>query len=90
MIHHFREDESAPWELVRREPAQIEQDRRQVEAGLVAIDQRLAEQQMVVTRLEALETYCAQVFRQCERFNFDGKRLAFEALDIHVIANGRE
>jgi hypothetical protein len=90
LIHHFREDESAPWELVRRELAQIEQDKRQIEAALVAIDQRLAEQQMVVTRLEALETYCAQVSRQCERFDFDGKRLALEALDIQVTANGRE
>jgi hypothetical protein len=90
LIHHFREDESAPWELIRRELAQIEQDKRQVEVALVAIDQRLAEQQMVVTRLEALETYCLQVSRQCERFDFDGKRLALEALDIQVTANGRE
>ena len=90
LIHHFREDESAPWELVRRELAQIEQDKRQVEAMLVAIEQRLAEQQMGVTQLEALETYCAQVSRQCERFDFDGKRLALEALDIQVTANGRE
>jgi hypothetical protein len=27
---------------------------------------------------------------QCERFDFDGKRLALEALDIQVTANGRE
>ena len=60
LIHHFREDERAPWALIRREFAQIEQDRRQVEAGLVAIEKRLAEQQMMVTPLEALETYCAQ------------------------------
>jgi site-specific DNA recombinase len=90
LIHHFREDESTPWVLVRRELAQIEQDKRQVEAALAAIDQRLAEQQMVVTRLEALETYCAQVPRQCERFDFDGQRLALEALDIRVTASGRE
>jgi Recombinase/Recombinase zinc beta ribbon domain len=90
LIHHFREDESAPWELIRRELAQIEQDKRQVEAMLLAIEQRLAEQQRMVTQLEALETYCAQVSRQCERFDFDGKRLALQALDIQVTANGRE
>ena len=90
LIHHFREDESVPWALVRRELAQIEQDKRQVEAMLLAIEQRLAEQQRVVTQLEALETYCAHVSRQCERFDFDGKRLALEALDIQVTANGRE
>jgi len=90
LIHHFREDESAPWALIQRELAQIEQVKRQVEARLVSIEQRLAEQQMVVTQLEALETYCAQVSRQCERFDFDGKRLAFEALGIQVTANGRE
>ena len=90
LIHHFREDESVPWALIQRELAQIEQDKRQVEARLVAIEQRLAEQQMIVTQLEALETYCAQVSRQCERFDFDGKRLALEALDIQVTANGRE
>jgi Recombinase zinc beta ribbon domain/Recombinase len=90
LIHHFREDESAPWELVRRELAQIEQDKRQVEARLTAIEQQLAEEERVVTQLEALETYCAQVSRQCERFDFDGKRLALEALDIQVTGNGRE
>jgi hypothetical protein len=42
LMHHFREDESAPWELVRRELAQIGQDNRQVEAALVAIDQHRA------------------------------------------------
>ena len=90
LIHHFREDESAPWEVVRRELAQIEQDTRQVETRLAAIEQRLAEEERVVTQLEALETYCAQVSRQCERFDFDGKRPALEALDIQVTANGRE
>jgi site-specific DNA recombinase len=90
LIHHFREEESAPWELIRRELAQIEQEKRQVEAMLVAIEQRLAEQQMTVTQLEALETYCARVSRQCERFDFEGRRLALAALDIQVTANGRE
>jgi hypothetical protein len=90
LIHHFREDESVPWELVRRELAQIEQEKRQVEVMLLAIEQRLTDEQRVVTQLEALETYCAQVSRQCERFDFDGKRLAIEALDIQVTANGRE
>jgi hypothetical protein len=90
VIHHFREDESAPWELIRRELAQIEQEKRQVEARLVAIEQRLAEQQMVAIQLQTLESNCAQVSRQCERFDFDGKRLALEALDIQVTASGRE
>jgi hypothetical protein len=45
---------------------------------------------MVVTQLEALETYCAVVSRQCKRFDFDGKRLALQALDIQVTANGRK
>jgi site-specific DNA recombinase len=90
LIHHFREEESVPWELIRRELAQIEQDKRQVAAMLVGIEQRLAEQQLVVTQLETLETYCARVSRQCERFDFDGKRLALEALDIQVTASGRE
>jgi hypothetical protein len=90
LIHHFREDETAPWELIRRELTQIEQDKRQVEAMLVAIEQRLAEQQMTVTQLETLETYCARVSRQCERFDFEGKRLALAALNIQVTANGRE
>ena len=90
LIHHFREDESVPWALVQRELAQIEQDKRQVEARLVSIEQRLAEQQMIVAQLEALETYCAQVWRECARFDFDGMRLAVEALDIQVTADGGE
>jgi len=90
LIHHFREEESVPWALIQRELTQIEQEKRQVEARLVAIEQRLTEQLTIVAQLEALETYCAQVSRQCERFDFDGKRLAFEALDIQVAASGRE
>ena len=90
LMHHCREDERVPWALIQRELAQIEQDKRQVEARRVAIDQRRAEQQMIVTPREALETYRTQVSRPCERFDLDGKRLALEALDIQVTANGGE
>jgi len=90
LIHHFREDDNAPWDLIKRELAQVEQEKKQVQVMLGEIERRLAEQHRVVTQLEALETYCARISRQLERFDFDGKRLAFEALGIRVTANGKE
>jgi hypothetical protein len=90
LIRHFREEECAPWELIKRELAQIDQEKTQVQARLAEIERRLAAQHTVLAQLDALETYCTQVSRQLERFDFDGKRLALEALDIQVTANGRD
>jgi hypothetical protein len=92
LIRHFREadDEGLPWDLVKRELAQAEQEKGQLQATLADLDRRLAKQRMAVEQLDALAVYCARVVRNLERFDFDGKRLALEALDIRVVANGRD
>jgi site-specific DNA recombinase len=92
LVRYLREaeEERVPWELIKRELAHIEHEKTQVQATLADIERRLAEQDIVLARLDALEAYCKHVSRQLERFDFEGKRLAFEALEIHVTANGKE
>jgi hypothetical protein len=70
--------------------AQTEQEKSQLQATLANLDKRITEQDMAVKQLDALAVCCARVARNLERFDFDGKRLAMEALDIRVVANGRD
>jgi site-specific DNA recombinase len=91
LVRHFREadDDTFPWDLVKREIAQTEQQKGQLRATLAELDQRLVEQQVMVEQLDALAAYCARVVQNLECFDFDGRRLALEALGVRITASGR-
>jgi site-specific DNA recombinase len=90
LMRQFREgdDNSFPWELVKREIATIEEEKRHLQASLAEVDRRLAAAEVALKQWEALTTYCTRVAQHLTRFDFAEKRLALDAMAIRVIANG--
>jgi site-specific DNA recombinase len=90
LVRAFREADEAvlPWELMQRELAQIEKEKSTLQKVLADIDARLAAQQTAIDQLASVTTYCQRVAQNIDDFGFDEKRLALEALDITVVANG--
>jgi hypothetical protein len=89
-MRQFREgdDNSFPWELVKREIATMEEEKRHLQASLAEVDRRLAAAEVALKQWEALTTYCTRVAQHLTRFDFAEKRLALDAMAIRVIANG--
>ena len=92
LIAKFRkaDDDSLPWELVEREISRAEKEKQQLRATISEIERRLAEQQQAIGQLDALKTYCERVAQNLERFGFEEKRMALEALGVRIKANGRD
>jgi hypothetical protein len=92
LLRTFREadEDAVPWELVKRELAQIEQEKVQLQTTLADIERRLAEQQAVINQLDTLAAYCQRVGQNLETFGFNEKCLTLEALAVTVKANRRE
>jgi site-specific DNA recombinase len=92
LLRAFREADEAilPWDLIQRELAQIEQEKSRLHATLTDIEQRLEAQQATIDQLDSLTAYCQREAQNLEAFGFEEKRLALEALDITVVANGRQ
>ena len=77
-------------DLIQRELAQIEQEKSRLHTTLADIEQRLEAQQATIDQLDSLTAYCQREAQNLETFGFDEKRLALEALDVTVVANGRQ
>jgi hypothetical protein len=92
LVRAFRETDAtlAPWELIQRELAQIEQEKGRLHTTLADIEQRLDAEQATVDQLQSVTAYCQRAGHNQDTFDFAKKRLAFAALDVKVIANGRE
>ncbi len=92
LLRAFREADEAilPWDLIQRELAQIEQEKSRLHATLADIEQRLEAQQATIDQLDSLTAYCQREAQNIENFGFDDKREAIEALDVKVVANGRQ
>jgi hypothetical protein len=84
------DDDSFPWELVEREIARVEAERRQAQATLTDIDERIAAQAQTIVQLDTLRGYCDRVGAHLDGADFAAKRTAVEALVERVEANGRE
>jgi hypothetical protein len=52
------------------------------------IDGRIAERQQSTFQLERLVEYCARAAQNLDSFGFEEKRMAFQALQIRITANG--
>lgn len=79
-----------PWELIEREIARIEQERKLTRATLADIDTRLAAQEAAVVRLSSLQTYCARVRANLADLDFQSRRQAIEALVERVVVNSAD
>ena len=84
------DDSGVPWELLEREVARLESERRSLVAALADIDARLAQQEATTIQLDAVHDYCATVAINLDTADFATKRTAVEALVERVDANGRE
>jgi site-specific DNA recombinase len=83
-------DDDFPWELVEREIARVESERRAAQATVAEIDARVAEQEQAIVQLDALRSYCDRVGANLDAADFAIKRNAVEALVERIEANGRE
>jgi hypothetical protein len=92
LIRRFREadDDNFPWDLVQREIAHVEAEKKQLQAAVVELEQQIAQQDAALNQLDALMTYCATAARNLEWFGFAEKRIALEALAVRVLGNGRD
>jgi site-specific DNA recombinase len=84
------DDDGFPWELVEREIARLEDERRQAVATVAEIDARLERHEAATMQLDALHDYCAAVAVNIEHADFTIKRNAVEALVERISANGLE
>jgi site-specific DNA recombinase len=92
LIRRFTEsgDETFPWELVQREIARLEADKKSLMATIADLKRDIDEQAAAVVRLDALATYCQRVHAKLQCADFEHKRWALDALSVRVIASGRE
>ena len=92
LVARLREidDEDFPWKVYEEEVASAEREKLQHRAKLAETDHKIAAQEARVVQLESLADYCATVAANLDAFEFDDKRLALEAMEARVEANGRE
>jgi site-specific DNA recombinase len=83
-------DDSFPWELVQKEVARLEGDKKRWQATVRELQGRIADQSSAADQLEHVQEYCARVAANLDTFTFEEKRLALETLHIHVVAEGRD
>lgn len=86
----FRTKSGRLLELLEREIGRAEVERQQVMAEIDELERRIAALQTTARQWEAVEAYCQRVAGKLDTFDFDQKRLAFEALDVTITANGRQ
>jgi site-specific DNA recombinase len=97
LLRRFRQSEDGDdeaddtaWQLVKRELAQVEAEKKQFRATITEAEQRLADAGQALAKLEALTAFCANWQENVERATWDDQRLAIEALGVVVSANGHE
>jgi len=84
------DEEQYPVDLIQRELAQIEQEKAHLAAALAQIEAQLAAWQVSIEGWDNLMTYCQDVAQNPETFDHKEKRRILEALEVTVVANGRD
>jgi site-specific DNA recombinase len=90
LMERFRRSDDFPWEIVEREVGRAEVERKQLAAEIVDLEARITTCQQSARQWEAIEAYCQHVAGKLDSLDFDGRRLALEALAARITANGRE
>jgi site-specific DNA recombinase len=90
LMERFRRSDDFPWELVEKEVGRAEVERTQILAEIATLETRIAARQQSARQWEAAEAYCQRVAGRLDALDFDGRRLAIEALAVRVTANGRD
>lgn len=76
--------------LFDEEIARLKSERQQTAAVISEIETRISSERQQLNNLQAVSDYCSRVRGVLTEFSFDEKRLALDALQAKVIANGRE
>jgi site-specific DNA recombinase len=83
-------DDDFPLDLVKEQIKSAVQEAERWEATISDLEARLAQGQLRIEQLGALQEYCERVAQNLETFGIEEKRLALKALGITVKANGRD
>jgi Recombinase zinc beta ribbon domain len=83
-------DDSFPWEMVEREVARLEGEKKRWQATVQELQGRLSDQSKAADQLAQVQEYCKRVAANLDTFTFEEKRFALETLHVHVVANGRD
>jgi hypothetical protein len=89
-LFRWADEEQYPVDLIQRELAQIEQEKAHLAAALAQIEAQLAAWQVSIEGWDNLMTYCQDVAQNLETFDHKEKRRILEALEVTVVANGRD
>lgn len=92
LIRRFTEgsNDSFPWELVQREISRLDGEKKGIQSVIADLDRMINSHQEAIVRFGSVAAYCERVTAKLSTFDFGEKRLAFDALDIRVIASGHE
>jgi site-specific DNA recombinase len=83
-------DDAFPWEMVKQQISRLEREKAHHRAAIDDLERRIAERERGRLQLASLSAYCERVSNNLEIFGFQEKRLALEALQVRVVANGRD
>jgi site-specific DNA recombinase len=83
-------DDDRLWKAIEREIALLENGKARYLDTIAEIERRMAEQRQSVVQLSSLVDYCARVSQNLDRFGFEEKRMAYEALQVRITANGAD
>jgi site-specific DNA recombinase len=83
-------DVGMPLETVKQQMSATERQKEQWQEIVERYEQQAHDADASVEQLEALTAYCDRVAQNLEGFAFEEKRFALDALDVFVVANGRE
>jgi hypothetical protein len=78
------------WKHVERDGALLESEKARYLAAIADIERRKADRQQSKVQLERLVAYCARASQNLDSFGFEDKRMAFQALQVHITANGED
>jgi hypothetical protein len=90
LVRRLREAEDDLADLIEREIAVVERERKELRATLAGIEARLNQRAEMAGQLGALVDYCQRVGLHLADFDFDRKRLALAAFNVQVEASGPE
>lgn len=89
LVRRLRDtDDDAVGNLIEREIATIEEEKRHLQRMINDIESRLAVQEAQSGQLDMLADYCCQIAAKLETFEFPEKQLTLQAFNVEVRASG--
>lgn len=90
LLSSYRQSSSLPWELVEREIAAAEAERKAEERQLEELRARQAERERVIVGLDELAGWCDTVAENLDQLSFLERREVLDLLGVRVMVHGRD